>query len=92
MKGDSGGQGAYCGTGSFSGENQNGYTMATVTIDYKNMNLALPVDNIYVMFTSSNSPTGKWIKKLTLEGYGTNWAAWLGSVLKVDDISLIYEK
>ncbi|MEG2277948.1 MAG: PCMD domain-containing protein, partial [Odoribacter sp.] len=58
-------QNTVLGTGSFSGGNQNGYTMATVTIDYKNMNLALPVDNIYVMFTSSNSPTGKWIKKLT---------------------------
>ena len=80
------------GKGSFKGGSQSGYTMATVNIDYKNMDVSLPVDNIYVIFSSTDSPTGKWVKNLTLEGYGSNWAAWLGSILKIDDISLLYEK
>lgn len=82
------------GIGTFSAGAQSGYAPATVNIDYENMDVTLPVDNIYVMFKSStaSSPTGKWQKNQTLEGYGTDWAAHLGSVLRVDNISLIYDK
>lgn len=88
-------QNTVLGKGTFTGSNQDNYTMGTVDIDYTAMDITLPIDNIYVMFKSSESesPAGKnWIKNLTLEGYGSNWAAYLGSVLRIDDISLIYDK
>lgn len=81
--------------GSFSATNQSSYIQGKVEVDYTEMDVTLPVDNIYVMFRSSEveNPAGNdWIKNLTLEGYDNDWAAYQGSVLRIDDISLLYEK
>lgn len=75
---------------------QSSYRQETVSIPIDNEKLYKKVSKLFIQFRSSiySGSNLPWAKDVSVyaEGYDKTFKTWAGSVLRIDDISLIYDK